>query len=46
MKLVGCCLSSPLSQYAKALLPPWKGRDSEGEECGERTDGTRKEAAI
>ena len=23
--LVGCCLKSPLSQYAKAILSPWTG---------------------
>ena len=26
--LVDCCPSSPLSQYAKAVLSPWKDRDS------------------
>ena len=26
-KCVGCCLKSPLSQHAKAILSPWKGCD-------------------
>ena len=28
-EVVCCGLSSPLSQYAKAILSPWKGCDSE-----------------
>ena len=33
--LVCCCLKGPLSQFAQAILSPWKGCDSK-ERSGER----------